>query len=72
MKGLYLTTEGKQEIEDKIAELEQYAHKESDIDGIQLQFGIGNADAFYIGERSGEILKLKEILSSAKILPVAS
>jgi hypothetical protein len=66
MKGIYLTEQGKQEIEAKIAELEQYAHEESDIDGIQFS----DADSFDIGERNGKILKLKEILSSAIILPV--
>jgi predicted glycosyltransferase involved in capsule biosynthesis len=66
MKGIYLTPESKQEIEAKIAELEQYAHEESDIDGIQFS----DADSFDIGERNGKILKLKEILSSATILPV--
>jgi hypothetical protein len=66
MKGIFLTEEGKQEIKARIADLEQYAHKESDVDGIQFS----SPDSFYIGERSGEILILKEILSSATILPV--
>jgi hypothetical protein len=66
MKGIYLTPEGKKEIEAKIAELEQYAHEESDIDGIQFS----SSDSFDIGERNGKILKLKQILSSATILPV--
>jgi hypothetical protein len=47
MKGIYLTPEGKQEIEAKIAEIESYEGLES-----------GMADT------------LKEILSSATILPV--
>jgi hypothetical protein len=47
MKGIYLTQEGKQEIEAKIAEIESYEGLES-----------GMADT------------LKEILSSATILPV--
>jgi hypothetical protein len=47
MKGIYLTQEGKQEIEAKIAEIESYEGLES-----------GFADT------------LKEILSSATILPV--
>jgi hypothetical protein len=64
MKGIYLTEEGKQEIEAKIAELETYQHTIDDIENCS------DEDCFYIGERSGEILKLKEILSSATILPV--
>jgi hypothetical protein len=47
MKGIYITKEGKKEIEDKIFELEAYEGLES-----------GMADI------------LKEILSSATILPV--
>ena len=47
MKGIYLTEEGKQELEAKIAEIESYEGLES-----------GIADT------------LKEILSSATILPV--
>jgi hypothetical protein len=50
MKGIYLTEEGKKEIEAKIAELEKFAiHK---------------------GDTSPRIIMLKEILSSATILPV--
>jgi hypothetical protein len=50
MKGIYLTAEGKKEIEAKIAELEKFAiHK---------------------GDTSPRIIMLKEILSSAIILPV--
>lgn len=55
MKGIYLTQEGKQELEAKIAELET-TRKESSSD---------NND-YYLGR----IKKLKEILSSATILPV--
>jgi len=64
MKGIYLTEEAKAEIEAKIAELETYQHTIDDIENCS------DEDCFYIGERSGEILKLKEILSSATILPV--
>jgi transcription elongation GreA/GreB family factor len=55
MKGIYLTLEGKQEIEAKIVELET-TRKESSSD---------NND-YYLGR----IKELKEILSSATILPV--
>jgi hypothetical protein len=64
MKGIYLTQEDKQEIEHEIAELEKYEHSIDDIENCS------DEDYFYIGKRSGEILKLKEILSSAIILPV--
>jgi hypothetical protein len=55
MNGIYLTQEGKQAIEAKIAELEN-TRKESSSD---------NND-YYLGR----IKELKEILSSATILPV--
>ena len=56
MKGLYLTQEGKQEIEAKIAELEK---PEFHWDGI------------YVSEKAEERIEVyKEILSSATILPV--
>jgi hypothetical protein len=55
MKGIYLTQEGKQEIEFKIVELET-TRKESSSD---------NND-YYLGRMK----ELKEILSSATILPV--
>ena len=55
MKGIYLTQEGKQEIENRIAELEN-TRKESSSD---------NND-YYLGG----IEELEEILSSATILPV--
>jgi hypothetical protein len=55
MNGIYLTQKGKQEIEAKIAELEN-THKESSSD---------NND-YYLGG----IEELEEILSSAIILPV--
>jgi hypothetical protein len=64
MNGIYLTQEGKQAIEAKIAELETCQHTLDDIDNCS------DEDCFYIGETSGEILTLKEILSSATILPV--
>jgi hypothetical protein len=56
MKGIYLTEEGKKEIEAKIAELESIPMSEKkweDLDSI-----------------TSEIRVLKEILSSATILPV--
>jgi hypothetical protein len=54
MKGIYLTEEGKKEIEAKIAELE----KEYPI------------DKWEEGKNQGRIYMLKEILESATILPV--
>jgi hypothetical protein len=55
MKGIYLTPEGKQEIEAKIAELEQFSP----------------IDTFEDYTNFGKKQQLKEILSSATILPVA-
>jgi hypothetical protein len=66
MKGIYLTEQGKQEIEAKIAELEKYQHTSDDIEGYS------DEDCFYIGERSGEIFTLKEILASVIVLPEKS
>jgi hypothetical protein len=57
MKGIYLTEEGKQEIETKIAEIEKQMDKNREF-----------ASVFYA--LSGRNLMLKEILSSAIILPV--
>jgi|LakMenEpi03Aug12_release.lakeMendotaPanAssembly.Ray.scaffolds.fasta_scaffold2532825_1 hypothetical protein len=54
MKGIYLTEESKKYIEDKIAELSKYDYKDDKLNG-QLE---------------GDIYRLKEILSSATILPV--
>ena len=56
MKGIYLTQEGKQEIEAKIAELSKpKCHH----------------DGKYVSEGAfGKIFLLEEILSSATILPV--
>jgi transcription elongation GreA/GreB family factor len=55
MKGIYLTLEGKQEIETKIAELEKLRNESS-----------SDNNDYYIGR----IKELQEILSSATILPV--
>lgn len=57
MKGIYLTEQGKQEVENKIAELEEY--KDSDICKDPRDWSFV----------SGKQAMLKEILSSA-ILPV--
>jgi hypothetical protein len=57
MKGIFLTEEGKQEIETKIAEIEKQMDKNREF-----------ASVFYA--LSGRNLMLKEILSSATILPV--
>jgi len=54
MKGIYLTEEGKKAIEAKIAELEKYDY----------------GDARLNGALEGDLYRLKEILSSATILPV--
>ena len=59
MKGIYLTQEGKQEIEAKIAELEEY--KDSDVCKDPRDWSFV----------SGKQAMLKEILSSAIILPVS-
>jgi hypothetical protein len=56
MKGIYLTQEGKQEIESKIAELEE-----------ENKFPV---DKWEEGKNQGKIYILEEILSSATILPV--
>ena len=56
MNGIYLTQEGKQEIEAKIAELEDYTYATQDL---HLE-----------GCIKGHLYCLKEILSSATILPV--
>lgn len=57
MNGIYLTQEGKQEIEAKIAELE----------GINIHL---MKPSHTLGSLEGRISTLKEILSSATILPV--
>jgi|688.fasta_scaffold1399701_2 hypothetical protein len=57
MKGIYLTQEGKQEIEAKIAELE----------GTNIHL---MKPSHTLGSLEGRISALKEILSSATILPV--
>jgi hypothetical protein len=54
MKGIYLTQEGVQEIEAKIAELEKEIH----------------GSKAYKFHKSGAIAVFKSILSSATILPV--
>lgn len=56
MKGIYLTQEGKQEIEAKIAELENYTYATQNI---RIE-----------GQNSGMLEILEDILSSATILPV--
>jgi hypothetical protein len=56
MKGIYLTEEGKKEIESKIKELENYTYATQNI--------------WIEGQNSGMLKILEEILSSATILPV--
>jgi hypothetical protein len=58
MKGIYLTQEGKQEIEAKIVELKE-----------ENKFPI---DKWEEGKNQGKIYILEQILSSATILPVES
>lgn len=54
MKGIYLTEQGKAEIQAKIAELEKYNYDDERLNGAL----------------EGDLYRLKEILSSATILPV--
>ena len=61
MKGIYLTQESKQEIEAKIAELEL-------VNKIEIE----NKWEVKSGVTYGFISALKEILSSATILPIES
>jgi hypothetical protein len=56
MKGIYLSEEGKKEIENKIDELEDYT--------------FATRDLYLEGSIKGHLYCLKEILSSATILPV--
>jgi transcription elongation GreA/GreB family factor len=61
MKGIYLTEEGKKVIEDKIAELQEHlSTKQNDFTNHKHLCGF----------LDGQIDLLKEILSSATILPV--
>jgi len=59
MKGIYLTEEGKKEIEDRIVELEAT---------IKYENKYFPTDIKIVAADSREISLLKEILSSAKIL----
>jgi hypothetical protein len=59
MNGIYLTLEGKQEIESKIAELE-----------IKRDEAAKNGDEVYANSCIGQIFAYYEVLSSATILPV--
>jgi tRNA 2-selenouridine synthase SelU len=59
MKGIYLTPEGKQEIETKIAELEEKIKHYEVINSKQRR-----------GGALAQIFALQEILTSATILPV--
>jgi hypothetical protein len=59
MKGIYLTQEGKQEIETKIKELE-----------IKRDEAAKDDDEVYANSCIGQIFAYYEILSSATILPV--
>jgi hypothetical protein len=59
MKGIYLTPEGKQELEAKIAELE-----------LNEEIHVKNGFMMGANMNHGFVDALKEILSSATILPV--
>jgi hypothetical protein len=61
MKGIYLTKEGKKEIEAKIDYLEKCIEAENDCE---------NPIEYLLGEWKGKNIIYKEILSSATILPV--
>jgi len=63
MKGIYLTEEGKKEIEDKIAELEVARREHEKVEIIMF-------DSIWAAKTSQAIDLLREILSSATILPV--
>ena len=63
MKGIYLTPEGKQEIENKIAELESYKREHEKVE-------INMFDYIWAAKTSQTIDLLKEILLSATILLV--
>ena len=56
MKGIYITEEGKKELEAKIAELENYTYATQNL--------------YVEGGVNGHLSCLKEILLSAIILPV--
>jgi hypothetical protein len=68
MKGIYLTEEGKKEIEAKIAELEFKTEMIPDVDNPKITKSRNpmNWHNLYYGE----LTIYKEILSSATILPV--
>lgn len=59
MKGIYLTEEGKQEIENKIAELKK-----------EIISDLNNNLPHYVDVNNVEIYVLRNILESATILPV--
>jgi hypothetical protein len=63
MKGIYLSEEGKKAIEDKIAELEVARREHEKVE-------INMFDSIWAAKTSQAIDMLKEILSSATILPV--
>ena len=66
MKGIYLTEEGKKEIEAKIVELEFKTEMIPDVDNHTKSRNPMNLHNLYCGE----LTIYKEILSSATILPV--
>jgi anion-transporting ArsA/GET3 family ATPase len=63
MKGIYLSEEGKKAIEDKIDELEVARREHEKVE-------INMFDYIWAAKTSQAIDMLKEILSSATILPV--
>ena len=61
MEGIYLTEEGKQEIENKITELKK-----------EILSDLNNKLIHYVNVNNVEIYVLRDILESAIILPVES
>jgi len=70
MKGIFLTEEGKQEIENKIAELEKHIENVIKIADIASDKTYGISKTYLEIEFRTKQNTLKEILASAIVLPV--
>ena len=70
MKGIFLTEEGKKEIENKIAELEKHIENVIKIADIASDKTYGISKTYLEIEFRTKQNTLKEILSSAIVLPV--
>jgi len=70
MKGIYLSEEGKQEIEAKIAELEKHIENVIKIADIASDKTYGISKTYLEVEFKTKQNMLKEILSSAIVLPI--